>query len=929
MNLREVERLKEVCRNAAAKSGYSDDDLEKKQYLPLWMHLTDTAGVMEKLFDHRLSRQEKRLFIEAAGSEEMAKKLFCLVGFLHDFGKMTARFQAMIFKNHPEESSFQLGTEDLAAFPASPYHHHTVMGMAILDVLGVPEWIGSLAGAHHGKTANSFNDTSENIIDKFSDFCGVKKIARKDDWIQSWQQMLEAILSICQLQMDEIDEMSFDPLPVNLLMLLDGYLIEADWIASNPEYFPLIDLEDTGDPALYPERIEQGWKHLGFNEAWKAGQIEESAQQFRETFSFDPNPLQTELMKILDRVQKPGIVIIEAPMGMGKTEAALMAAQMLAGKNGSGGIFFGLPTQATANGLFGRFLEWSEKQSQEHPLTIKLAHGSASFNPEYGKLPVGQANLDQDGNGEKQNVTVHEWMKDSKRGLISDFVIGTVDQALMTGLNSRHVMLRHAGIAGKVVIIDEVHAYDAYMGVYFKRMLEWLGSYRVPVLLLSATLPAAKRMEFLNAYQYGRYENDWNKDQLNLSDLQGYPSILWTDGRKLAYQSVKTETEPKKIRIKMLDYDGNAGEQDEFKRIAEVLKKKLSQGGCAGIILNTVAKAQRFAAYLKEEMPELNQIVFHSRFTRQRRAEIEEAVLSTVGKNSTPEQRDHTVIIGTQVLEQSLDVDFDLLITELAPMDLLLQRIGRLHRHKAPNGIRRLRPKPVSEPECFVVSPEGDALDPAVKHIYADWYLHRTKEELKSEICIPDDIPQLVNNVYNNPDNDELNLDEKKELHDLNSQIGDSIEKAEQNELKSPIPIDFGLGGLNDFMLASAFSTDNQAQSGVRDITGGMNVVLLRQETDGFITGADHSCDWHLNPKKKPNEEQIRNMMAETISLPLSLDNKNTEDLIAEQSSTILPAWARIPELKWTDIMVLNHENEIQIQDDIWKYDQQYGLMKK
>ena len=270
-------------------------------------------------------------------------------------------------------------------------------------------------------------------------------------------------------------------------VLLSGLLIVADWIASNTTFFPLIPLEEYGDENVYPERIETGWKRVAFPDGWHSDVAWMDEEEFRDRFGFDPNEVQNSMLEAVNNAKDPGIFILEAQMGIGKTEAALGAAEILAHRQKEGGIFYGLPTQATSNGLFGRLYQWGAKVSEETVNAIRLAHSSSEFHEEYHQLMMrGRAYVDDDGQ-DGSGLEVNPWFQGNKRALLADFVIGTVDQFLMASLRRKHFMLRHVGLAGKVVIIDECHAYDTYMNQYLERSLQWMAAYHVPVILL---LPA-------------------------------------------------------------------------------------------------------------------------------------------------------------------------------------------------------------------------------------------------------------------------------------------------------------------------------------------------------------------------------------------------------------------------------------------------------
>ncbi len=230
----------------------------------------------------------------------------------------------------------------------------------------------------------------------------------------------------------------------------------------------------------------------------------------------------------------------------------------------------------------------------------------AQLNADYLKLqqePVPVKNTVDD---PEERVMVHQWFQGSKQALLANFVIGTVDQLLMAALQQKHVMLRHLGLAGKVVVIDECHAYDAYMNCYLDRALNWLGEYRVPVILLSATLPAKRRTELVTAYLNRKTLPDapWKT-------CRGYPLLTWTDGKQVQQTGIPLHTPPRRVTMESMTEE----------HLPEMLQNALREGGCAGVIVNTVRKAQDLAARLREELPEFEVLVFHAQFLMPDRAE--------------------------------------------------------------------------------------------------------------------------------------------------------------------------------------------------------------------------------------------------------------------------------------------------------------------
>ncbi|WP_368680425.1 CRISPR-associated helicase Cas3' (plasmid) [Rhodococcus opacus] len=301
---------------------------------------------------------------------------------------------------------------------------------------------------------------------------------------------------------------------------------------------------------------------------------------------------------------------------------------------------------------------------------------------------------------------------------------------------AKHVVLRHLAFANKVVIIDEVHAADVYMREYLKRALEWLGSYRVPVILLSATLPSEQRVALATAYQSGEQAYG------NLVGDIGYPVITVCQPSGVQTIDVEDTSAPTVVEISQLRDDEDA--------LVDLLSELLAEGGCAGVVRNTVGRAQETARLLSARFPGEVTLV-HSRFLAQHRSDLEADLVEQLGpQGSRPARR---IVVGTPVIEQSLDIDFDVMISDLAPIDLLFQRMGRLHRHCS-----TFRPERVREPRFFVTGVVDWASEPpepitASSRIYSDVLLIRTLAVLRDywaggTVELPRDIAELVQLAY-------------------------------------------------------------------------------------------------------------------------------------------------------------------------------------
>ena len=876
-------------------------------WLPLWMHLWDTAGIMERLVRQWLPESAKRAMGFEREEALLAHARF--LGGIHDIGKATVAFQANILRTLPEARQ---RLEMLTPLDCPEQNRrespHARAGEAILLWNDCPGGLASIVGAHHGRPQScaAVDDQLEcwesNYYPK-----GQEKV-----WQGFWTELLMTVLQDCGFD-DTAELYDLDPQEE---VLLTGLLIMADWIASNTEYFPLIPVEELGSMQDYPARVDRAWEKLALPFPWEAQPGIADPQEFAVRFGFAPNAVQRAVLEAADTAAEPGILILEAQMGVGKTEAALAAAEIMASRFGLGGVFFGLPTQATANGIFPRLLGWADTQSEKTlPQAIKLAHGMAELNECYLRLQGRGVQLEEDAQ-EEHRVQVHQWFRGNKQVLLANFVIGTVDQLLLAALAQKHVMLRHLGLAGKVVIIDECHAYDAYMNCYLDRALTWLGRYKVPVILLSATLPAKRRVELVRAYLNGRTAPDglWQT-------CRGYPLLTWTDGKQVEQTTIPLETEPRRVETFPLTEE----------QLTDTLRSALREGGCAGVIVNTVKKAQAIAARLRAELPEFEVVVFHAQFLMPDRAAKEEALMKRIGKHSTPEQRDKLIVVGTQVLEQSLDIDLDLLVTELCPMDLLLQRIGRLHRHEG-----RARPRPVAQARCAVLDTGTEEFDEGSKAVYGEWLLWRTRKFLPAAITLPDDIAPLVQDVYGwEPDPLPASPQSSAARAEYEKAQQIKMSKAEtftilppEEHRKRP-----SRNTLDNWMNDVGAVSDNGARAAVRDGDPSVDVLVLMRDAAGNVrflpdeTGQPGAC---VPTDEPPQPELALQIARQKLRLPGYFSKRwsveQTIDALEARNREVFGLWQQSPLLRGELILLLDDHLTAQLAGQVLQYDRENGL---
>ena len=874
-------------------------------WLPLWMHLRDTAEIMELLVRKWLPDSVKK----ASGLEE--EELVCLARFLgwgHDLGKAILTFQSMIMQCLPEaKQRLERLTPLSCPVQNRKQSPHARASEAILRELGCPVGIASVAGAHHGRPQNG--KAVDEQLDGWESNYYPKE--QKCIWEGFWNELLQAALQ-------DSGYSGVDALPVLNQpeeILLTGLLIMADWIASNTEYFPLIPVEELGSREDYPARVDRAWKKLALPFPWEAQQGIAKPQEFEVRFGFAPNAVQRVVLDAVSAAAEPGILILEAQMGVGKTEAALAAAEIMASRFSLGGVFFGLPTQATANGIFRRLLHWADTQSEEVPQAIQLAHGMAELNENYLRLQGGRVQLEEDAPEEHQ-VQVHQWFRGSKQALLASFVVGTVDQLLMAALTQKHVMLRHLGLAGKVVIIDECHAYDAYMNCYLDRALEWLGWYKVPVILLSATLPARRRAELIEAYQQKRRpgpDAPWKTSC-------GYPLLTWTDGAQVQQKSIPLDTAARNVQTVRLTTE----------ELPDFLSQKMQAGGCAGVIVNTVRKAQEVAQRLRQVLPEKEVQVFHAQFLMPDRAAREQELMRRIGKRSTAAERDGLIVVGTQVLEQSLDVDFDVMVTELCPMDLLLQRIGRLQRH--PN---RSRPQPLQTAVCAVLDTGTEEFDRGSEAVYGQWLLWRTRACLPENICLPEDISPLVQKVYGWEQADALPETERNEGMCKAYEFAQAQRKERAQAylvLQPEVHKRFKqLNTWDDWMQNVGAHSDAAARAAVRDGDPSVEVLVMQRRADGSI----HFLPWQENGRavasdQPPQPEDALQIARQKLRLPAAFGKVwKVDEVIREleaDNRSGLAAWQLSPLLHGELVLLLDENLTAHLAGMELCYDRENGL---
>jgi CRISPR-associated endonuclease/helicase Cas3 len=676
---------------------------EGDNYHLLVYHCLDVAAVIAQWWVQ--SPTIRRSFCVSCRdlTEEQIRAWVLFFAALHDYGKFDVRFQ---LRSKRAWRLLYPATDNYKTFPPEyecrHYYHGEAglfwfmrdqpsisgldpsdpnIGLSFLDDPDPPvserwlawkTWLEMVTGHHgHIKLAEYVSDmTLPPTCD--SQLANVDRQARKD-WLVATEQIF---LSPVGLSLQK------NPPPVS--SLLAGFCSVSDWLGSrcDDQYF---------SHHQQPENLETYFEERFNNDARRildfAGVISRPHVYvgINELLDHDHKPRSVQTL-VDDLSVESGLTIVEAPTGSGKTEAALSYAWRLVAAGLADSIVFALPTQATANAMLERVELLANKLFDEHP-NVLLAHGSARFNKAFAVMK--HAALE---GYEKEDgwVQCSEWLAESrKRVFLGQIGVCTVDQTLISVLPVRHRFVRGFGLGRSVLIIDEVHAYDAYMYGLLEEVLRQQKMSGGSAILLSATLPERQRWQLCAA---------WSATVEQQGTKAPYPLVTWTSGDTTIPFILDPEQRPDDIAVRV-----EPVLVSEMKPDAALMRRIIAAaeaGAQVAIICNLVDVAQGLARELRR-MTSVAVDLFHARYCYSHRREKELDAIKRFGPNG--ERLAGRIMVATQVIEQSLDLDFDWLITQLCPVDLLFQRMGRLHRHARPK-----RPTGFEAPLCTVLLPETD-----------------------------------------------------------------------------------------------------------------------------------------------------------------------------------------------------------------------------
>lgn len=969
-----------------------------EEWLPLWRHLQDAAGIAAQLWDQWLPSLVKGQIAAFAGGDDGGRALLCFLAGVHDVGKATPAFAVQVGTLRDE--MVKAGLPMAPHLPERATRPHGLAGQAILEAWleeshgwhrAQARALASVVGGHHGIPPSTSECHDARCQREFNGLTTNGELLGVGPWIEVQHDLLNRMAQRSGADRFLAQD-TWRSLPTPVLALALAVVVVADWLASNTDLFPLSPVDNDrplAQPADDDERVDAAWAAVDLPRPWTARDVQASADALiAERFELPPGtparPVQAAAVAAAREMDPAGILIVEAPMGEGKTEAAMLAAEILAARSGAAGVLIALPTQATSDAMFGRVMRWiahhppttaggpliPDGASQDDRRSVYLAHGKAWLNPDFAVVPRGPSPVldigrDDPSPGRRHRAGdtgayVDGWMSGRRKGVLADFVVGTIDQVLFGALQARHVALRHLALARKVVVLDEIHSFDAYMNTYLEGALAWLGAYGVPVVALSATLPAALRDRLVGAYQRGRSatrpaaarQRGWGsttpdgaaaRETATLSPSSSVVTFLRTD--EVISRPVE-QGRPARSRDIIIE----AATDDE---VPDLVTEALAEGGCALVIRNTVRRAQETYRALRDQFGPDEVMLLHSRFLASDRKTREQRLVSLLGRpptDGTPDRRPaRLVVVATQVVEQSLDVDFDLLVTDLAPTDLLLQRIGRLHRHERPD-----RPRRVQDARAVIVGVDDWTAPPPTPvqgsvAVYGSHLLFRaaaqvlTLIENSRGIRLPDDIAPLVHEAYSEehlgPDQWRAPMQHARRKDD--ARRADQVDRAEKFRLPSPTSGGLGLTGWLDRSVGEADVGDARAQ--VRDSQDSFEVLVVQTDsggqwrlpdwlcapgdTEGSLDARSPLAGRELPMGEEPSASLRRALAGTSARLPDNLTRGNLGNALIDYLETLVrDSWQRTSDLAGQLVLPFDDNGRAEIPGGVVTYDPETGL---
>lgn len=671
-----------------------------REHPAIW-HMLDVAACAELLIDGH------RAFSGLSPSQR--RGLVILVA-LHDVGKLSQTFRAMLRSQGPSAYRHWTLSDLLLTTQLDPIIGRALGG----DGYTRSELYAAVSGHHGGPPDRSSNR---------------RKIQRRRNAIGTAATKAASVWTSLLLRLLPGGSLAgMDPhCARRLSWALSGLTVASDWVGSNTDWFP------PASPDIVPEDYLKCARTQAKKAVAKAGldtvpvSLGINARTLTQLPHLRPMQSAAESATLPDG---PVLALIEDATGSGKTEAALIFAHRMIASGRARGLFFALPTMATANAMFERMTKAGARLF-EAPPSLTLAHSRAALNEGFRAL-IGRS----DDTTPEAGCT--RWLADDRRrSLLAEIGVGTIDQALMGILPTRFATLRLFGLLDRILVVDEAHSYDPYMQRQLEVLLKMQAMSGGSAIVMTATLPMRMRQAYADAFRSGL-----GRSAARLSH-QHYPalSLVGTEIRTRSVDPVRTTC--RSVRVTRIESEEVA---------IEILREGAEAGAACLWVRNAVDDAIAAVERLHDQGCPAS--LLHARFALGDRLRHEAVAMSRFGRDGI--DRGGRVLVATQVVETSLDLDFDLMVTDLAPIGALIQRTGRLWRHM---DRRPVSARPVPGPELAILAPDPDTVTDSRwlnrvldrgAYVYRHDHQWRTARSVfdAGSISSPDKLRTLIESVH-------------------------------------------------------------------------------------------------------------------------------------------------------------------------------------
>lgn len=817
-----------------------DQDGEGADYHLLPYHCLDVAAVGKLLLDaDKPLTKDIAAFLDI--TSQQLQSTFVLFLALHDLGKFSSAFQALY--QSEESGLFKVGR--CKSYDGRLYRHDR-LGLYFWDAIlrsdfsaallefdeldpeglyHIKESMLVLANAvlgHHGRPIDS------NEVRSIRQFTEKANVGAAKSFHQSVVEIFRPSLPLIKMQdaswINKLKQVSWQ---------LAGLAVLADWLGSDSSHFGF--QSETEPLAEYWKKAQKTARHALDATDFNKIPLVSPFVSIKHHFGFEPTPLQ-KWAETVDINQSPQLFILEDITGAGKTEAALALTHRLMERGAADGFYFGLPTMATSNAMFSRVAGHYRKMLSvaEGKASIVLAHGARDMNTLFREAVLSADNPDSeyDASDETATAQCNHWLADSrKKALLAPVGVGTIDQALLAVLPRKHQSLRLLGLNRKVLIFDEVHAADEYMFELLESLLRMHLHQGGSAILLTATLSFKQRQRLVGIWQ----------------DAAGFTpqlpeSLAFPLATKVSIDSGPPVQEQPLASRKDVSRDVGIRLLHSFDDCVRKVRDSVDDQQCVVWVRNSVDDALAAFQAVQQQLDNQDDcLLFHSRFILQDRKNTEDKVLSLFGKDGCGDRRAGKVLIATQVFQESLDADADVLISDICPIDDLIQRAGRLHRHtrNKQGEYRRGITDERSQPELWLHSPEWQE-SPAADWLSKDFcntqYVYRSPGRLwlgqrelmkQGAIRMPAEARQLIEAVYSDSAYEQI---PQALLQQENTLIGEQRSKAAKANSQL---IDWRYGYCDQS--AMAWHDDDSDISTRHSDIETIEVLLLKRGSDGQI----------------------------------------------------------------------------------------------